>query len=174
MGVWTDKKIEKLKELWKEGVSTAEIGKRLDFSKNAIVGKVNRLGLEHRTSPIKTSVKTKKPQDTKSVSSAKATPTAEQPIKKSQSTSSVKTEVRRNITEVASVSTTKSMHQTSEGVPLIDLTSDRCCWPMDDGASGNFCFCGKKVFKGKPYCLEHCAMAYTNSSALKDKDKKEV
>ena len=55
MGTWTDKKIEKLKVLWAKGVSTAEIGKRLDFSKNAIVGKVHRLGLSNRNSPIKTS-----------------------------------------------------------------------------------------------------------------------
>ena len=55
MGTWTDKKIEKLKQLWEKGVPTAEIGKRLDFSKNAIVGKVHRLGLSNRNSPIKTS-----------------------------------------------------------------------------------------------------------------------
>ena len=174
MGVWTDKKIEKLKDLWKEGISTAEIGKRLGFSKNAIVGKVNRLGLEHRTSPIKTSAKPKKIQETKSVSPSKTTSSIEQNNKKTLHTpSSSKVENKRNVPDIAS--TGKIVHQsTAEGVHLIDLTSDRCCWPIDDGTSGDFCFCGKKVFKGKPYCLEHCTMAYTNSSVLKDKDKKEV
>ena len=38
MSAWTDKKIEKLKKLWEKGLSTAEIGKKLDFSKNANVG----------------------------------------------------------------------------------------------------------------------------------------
>ena len=170
MGVWTDKKIEKLKELWKEGIPTAEIGKRLDFSKNAIVGKVNRLGLKHRTSPIKTSTKVKKVQETKSVASTKPIADVEPVIKKAQANTQSKNEIKKQTFDVPSAN--KTPHSSSgEGVRLIDLTSDCCCWPVDDGASGDFCFCGKKVFKGKPYCLEHCAMAYTNSSTLKEKDK---
>lgn len=43
--VWTDKKIEKLKKLYEKGLSTAEIGKKLDVSKNSVIGKIHRLGL---------------------------------------------------------------------------------------------------------------------------------
>ena len=50
---WTDEMVEQLKELWAQGVTTGEIGKRLGISKNSIVGKVHRLGLEGRPSPIK-------------------------------------------------------------------------------------------------------------------------
>jgi len=52
---WTDEMVEKLKEYWAQGVTTGEIGKRLGISKNSIVGKVHRLGLEGRPSPIKKS-----------------------------------------------------------------------------------------------------------------------
>ena len=169
MGVWTDKKIEQLKELWKEGIPTAEIGKRLDFSKNAIVGKVNRLGLEHRTSPIKTaSSKAKTPQDN---------------VKKPQSTDDTNkvaqvksTPVKKEDIAPVDIMQPREVQSqsTSVGVRLIDLTSDRCCWPVDEDSTGEFHFCGKKVFKGKPYCLEHCVMAYTNSSALKEKDKSSI
>lgn len=51
--VWTDERIEQLKELWSEGLTTGEIGKRLGVSKNAVVGKAHRLGLKGRPSPIK-------------------------------------------------------------------------------------------------------------------------
>lgn len=51
--VWTDERIEQLKALWAEGLTTGEIGKRLQVSKNAVVGKAHRLGLKGRPSPIK-------------------------------------------------------------------------------------------------------------------------
>ena len=50
---WTEEKVEKLKKLWAEGLTTGEIGRALDMSKNAVVGKAHRLGLESRPSPIK-------------------------------------------------------------------------------------------------------------------------
>ncbi len=50
---WTDEMVEDLRRMWKEGLTTGEIGKRLNVSKNSIVGKVHRLGLSGRPSPIK-------------------------------------------------------------------------------------------------------------------------
>lgn len=51
--VWNDERIEELKRLWAEGLTTGEIGKQLGVSKNAVVGKAHRLGLKGRPSPIK-------------------------------------------------------------------------------------------------------------------------
>lgn len=64
---WTDEMVEQLKKMWKQGVTTGEIGKRLGISKNSIVGKVHRLGLEGRPSPIK---KTGEDQPAKQVKKA--------------------------------------------------------------------------------------------------------
>lgn len=50
---WTDQMVEDLRTMWKQGLTTAEIGKKLGVSKNSIVGKVHRLGLSGRPSPIK-------------------------------------------------------------------------------------------------------------------------
>ena len=41
---WDNATLKKLKALTGKGLSTAEIGKRLGMSKNAVVGKLNRLG----------------------------------------------------------------------------------------------------------------------------------
>ncbi|HYZ21769.1 MAG TPA: GcrA family cell cycle regulator, partial [Rhodopila sp.] len=51
--VWDEETIRLLRELWAEGLSTAEIGRRLGVSKNAIVGKAHRLDLDARPSPIR-------------------------------------------------------------------------------------------------------------------------
>lgn len=54
-GVWDEAGVleGRLRVLWAEGHSTNEIGRRLGISKNAVVGKAGRLGLEGRVSPIK-------------------------------------------------------------------------------------------------------------------------
>ena len=55
---WTNEMIEGLRQMWKKGLTTSEIAKTLGVSKNSIVGKVHRLNLTARPSPIK-----KKPDD---------------------------------------------------------------------------------------------------------------
>jgi GcrA cell cycle regulator len=51
--VWTQNLIDNLGRLWAEGHSTAEIGRRLGLTKNAVVGKAHRLSLAPRPSPLK-------------------------------------------------------------------------------------------------------------------------
>jgi len=52
---WTEESISRLRALWQEGLSTAEIGRRMQISKNAVVGKAHRLTLPPRPSPIRKS-----------------------------------------------------------------------------------------------------------------------
>jgi len=47
---WAEETIVRLRTLWDEGLSTAEIGRRLGVSKNAVVGKAHRLDLPARPS----------------------------------------------------------------------------------------------------------------------------
>ena len=49
---WTPGRIDVLIAFWKEGLPTSEIGRRLRVTKNAVVGKVHRLGLANRRPPI--------------------------------------------------------------------------------------------------------------------------
>ena len=50
---WNEEAIARLRALWDEGHSTAEIGRRMSVSKNAVVGKAHRLNLPARPSPIR-------------------------------------------------------------------------------------------------------------------------
>ena len=100
---WTDQMIEDLKRMWKEGLTTGEIGKRLGVTKNSIVGKVHRLGLSGRPSPIK-----KKTDSSPSSSAAK--PTAAPKISpKSDSAPKSKFQheapAEKNISQTAAVAT---------------------------------------------------------------------
>ncbi|MBL6932612.1 MAG: global cell cycle regulator GcrA-like protein [Rhodospirillales bacterium] len=55
---WTPDRVKTLMALWTEGISTLEIGRRLGVTKNSVVGKVHRLGLPKRQSPINSTPRT--------------------------------------------------------------------------------------------------------------------
>ncbi|WP_253270409.1 GcrA family cell cycle regulator, partial [Paracoccus sanguinis] len=47
---WTDDRVETLKRMWAEGQSASQIAKELGgVTRNAVIGKVHRLGLSNRT-----------------------------------------------------------------------------------------------------------------------------
>lgn len=51
---WTDERIERLKELWSKGITASQIADELGgVSRNAVIGKAHRLGLQSRPSPVK-------------------------------------------------------------------------------------------------------------------------
>jgi GcrA cell cycle regulator len=148
---WSAGTIAKLKSLFDKGLSTSEIGKKLGFTKNAIVGKINRLGLNNvqKKSAAKKAAMSAKPKK----AAAKITKSA--PKKES---------FRARC---------ESKHQTERTIrhssQLMALKSDQCRWPVGDPDSDNFHFCGEKCFTGKPYCFEHCKVAYQFATSAKKK-----
>src|SRR3569833_4387386 len=49
---WTDERVTLLKKLWLEGLSASQIAKQLGgVTRNAVIGKVHRLGLSGRAAP---------------------------------------------------------------------------------------------------------------------------
>lgn len=130
---WTEEKIEQLAKLWNEGLTTGEIGRIIGMSKNAVVGKAHRLGLEGRPSPIKRDVNPKTKKKTKALDTDTS--------KKSDAP--------------------KTKLKTKEDlIGLTDLTMHSCRWPIGDPKDKDFHFCGKEAIAGKPYCGEHVMVAY--------------
>jgi len=51
---WTEERIERLKKMWHDGSTASQIADELGgVSRNAVIGKAHRLGLEQRPSPVK-------------------------------------------------------------------------------------------------------------------------
>ncbi|MCW8915060.1 MAG: GcrA family cell cycle regulator [Magnetovibrio sp.] len=137
---WTPERIKILIGLWEEGLPTSEIGRRLGVTKNAVVGKVHRLGLKKRQSPIRqTSASSSQPKKAKKVAAAAAPQPA--PAKT----------------------------PTGDVVRLEELTAAMCCWPEGEPGTPDFHFCGKQAVPEKPYCEDHCARAYVKVSKDKKK-----
>src|SRR5262245_63318937 len=70
---WTEERIERLKKMWHEGATASQIADELGgVSRNAVIGKAHRLGLEQRPSPVK-------PGEEKEVKKASPAPAAATP-----------------------------------------------------------------------------------------------
>ncbi len=152
---WTPELIKDLKKLWNKGLTTVEIGNRIGMSKNAVVGKAHRLGLEGRPSPIK---REKKKEHTAVHTPKKVV--AKQTIKPETESSILPPEPvfeAEPIVETPVVSKKRK----SKGVHLIDLKPTSCRWPEGDPKDADFRFCGQECVAGKIYCEEHCAVAYS-------------
>ena len=51
---WTEERIDRLKAMWTKGATASQIADELGgVSRNAVIGKAHRLGLESRPSPVK-------------------------------------------------------------------------------------------------------------------------
>src|SRR5262244_2314713 len=78
---WTEERIERLKKMWHEGATASQIADELGgVSRNAVIGKAHRLGLEQRPSPVKPGEeKEVKKAAAPSAAAPKAAPKAEAP-----------------------------------------------------------------------------------------------
>ena len=144
---WTDEQVEELKRLWDKGLTTGEIGKALGVSKNAVVGKAHRLGLNSRPSPIR---RGDDDADASTAASAEA-PSSSKKKKASKSEPAKKNQEKEK----------KKLFTVN------DLTSSSCRWPIGDPKDEDFHFCGKEALPDKPYCAEHAAIAYVSAKALR-------
>jgi GcrA cell cycle regulator len=159
---WNETIIGELKALWAEGLSTAEIGRRLGISKNAVVGKAHRLDLSPRPSPIR---RTERPAGAPPPAPRVTGPTlAPLPSSPAMVTSiapspapaapmPVKAPAPRRLAAVAAA-------------PAARVSA--CCWPMGEPGKPGFHFCDGAAVAGKPYCAEHAQLAY-----VKIRDRRE-
>jgi GcrA cell cycle regulator len=77
---WTDDRVELLKKMWAEGKSASQIAKELgSVTRNAVIGKVHRLGLSSRGTDSSSSKEAAKPAAAASAEPPAATPTPAKP-----------------------------------------------------------------------------------------------
>jgi len=181
---WTDERVETLKKMWGEGKSASQIAKELGgITRNAVIGKVHRLGLSNRatakkpSAPAKEKAKPaadakpaapKKPEPPRPLHVANATSipprrpiiTAGQPLPPQPSTNEISEQALANAAAVV---------KSSKRLSLMELTEKTCKWPVGDPATEDFWFCGHPTETGKPYCEAHNAVAFQPMSSRRDR-----
>ncbi len=158
---WNTETIERLRGLWAEGYSTAEIGRRMGISKNAVVGKAHRLNLPSRPSPIRREPggRASRPPQPRRVTGPTLPPlaTATAPAAVEATTPSP---VEVMLREPAVRSTPRPAWRSTR--PLT------CSWPLGEPGTPSFRFCDDDAVPGKPYCERHAAIAYVKVRDRRD------
>lgn len=148
---WTDERIERLKTMWSAGATASQIADELGgVSRNAVIGKAHRLGLQARPSPVK-------PGEDKSEVPVIAA-VAEAPK-------------ARPATPVALRKPSRAVPAKPQRTTLLDLSEKVCKWPIGHPGEVDFHFCGKAANPGFPYCSEHCAVAYQAQLPRRDRSR---
>jgi GcrA cell cycle regulator len=176
--VWDEETIRHLRDLWTQGHSTAEIGRRLGVSKNAIVGKAHRLDLDGRPSPIRREAAkpvTDRPPAYPRMAGPTLPPLASAnvhavapPPSNVQVLRSPPVIGPRPVTATPVV-TPAAPRPVMPSAPIQTRRSaPSCCWPIGEPGTKTFRFCDDTSLAGKPYCDEHAKLAY-----VKLRDRKE-
>ncbi|GHT58117.1 global cell cycle regulator GcrA-like protein [Bacteroidia bacterium] len=176
---WTPAILAKMKTYLAKGLSTAEIGAKIGMSKNAVVGKLNRLGWNAKSQSATPKPAAKKPTVTKAPLKP-AKPLVKKPVKPEPKKVVAKPATKAVVEKAAKPTAKASQKDKSinlashqriiqHSLEMANLRPDQCRWPIGDPDSAGFHFCGEKVFAGKPYCYEHCRQAYQFTQPPKKK-----
>jgi GcrA cell cycle regulator len=160
---WNDEAIARLRVLWDEGHSTAEIGRRMAVSKNAVVGKAHRLNLPARPSPIRRDA------------AGGPSPRAATPKRVTGPTLPPLPAAVEPIREIAAPAPLpEPVVRAPERAPVLrQVTPSRsrsvtCCWPIGEPGTKSFRFCDSDATPNKPYCSEHAQLAYVKVRDRRD------
>jgi GcrA cell cycle regulator len=144
---WTDERVELLKSCFAAGLSCRNIAYEIGVSRNAVIGKLSRLNLTRengRDAPRPARRNAAKGQRPKAVPRLQyrmlkalygdPQPAADEPIHNGHCCS------------------------------LLELSEERCRWPISTPGAADFCFCGNTPLEGLPYCAGHHRLAYRPGS----------
>lgn len=185
-GTWTDLTLTALRLLWAPGYGTKAIGAYLGFTKNAVVGKAHRLDLPSRPSPIIRDGRT--PKTNHEIYLTGKAKRATIPLLASQASAAPPVAVHAvALPESIAVPNpaATAAHDRRVAVPeiirkqrpmLVDFRSSvparpskirklegrimSCQWPIGEPGNKGFRFCGDPSQPGRPYCEDHCKVAY--------------
>jgi GcrA cell cycle regulator len=144
---WTDERLELLKHRFAAGLTCRQIAGDIGVSRNAVIGKLSRLNLTREKTgdaPHQARKEAAKGRRVKSVPRlqyqmlrtvyAGPPPAADEPIEDGHTCS------------------------------LLELSEQRCRWPISTPGADDFCFCGNTPVEGLPYCAGHTRLAYRPGS----------
>lgn len=148
---WTEDRVEILTKLWAEGLSASQIATKLGgVTRNAVIGKVHRLGLSGRAKPSRPAVRR-----------------ASKPAKARAKTPAIARTSKPATPVVAAPPAPPPVEAkplpNGEYATILTIRDHMCKWPIGDPTETDFRFCGRKIKAGEPYCEAHCNVAYQPS-----------
>lgn len=147
---WTDERVELLKKLWSDGLSASQIAAELGgITRNAVIGKVHRLGLSGRAKSTSTgAARPRKARTPSMLRIGRVAIRGNTALAHAYEIEEAEPEMMENIIPIGQRRT------------LLELNEQTCRWPIGDPSAGDFFFCGGNTVTGLPYCAFHSRVAY--------------
>ena len=155
---WTEEMVARLRAFWNEGHSTAEIGRRMGLSKNAVVGKAHRLNLPPRPSPIRAKGSGSRPRNCGPTRTRGPSLPTLRPV--ADGTAPPRLPAKAPTPAPAKSAIPVFVRRTSR---------DPCCWPIGEPGTRSYRTCDAPAKPGKPYCAEHAEAAYVPVRSARDR-----
>ncbi|MBI1340383.1 GcrA cell cycle regulator [bacterium] len=150
---WTEERVTELKKLWTEGHSASQIAKRLGgVTRNAVIGKVHRLGLSGRATPSRP---VKRPPR---LARPKPQQVARAAIRAGISPAAAREALEPLMERELDIEPQRLPN--GDIVTVMTVRDSMCKWPIGDPAEATFGFCGHSAHPGSPYCAEHGRVAF--------------
>ncbi len=149
---WTDERVELLKKLWQDGLSASQIAGELGgVTRNAVIGKVHRLGLSGRGQP------------TSSIKRQRRTHAHSGGMRRQRTVSVGNLALKSNL-ELLPDADLVPRHNVvvpiARKLSIFQLNEHTCKWPIGDPGHDDFHFCGHDSLESGPYCEYHAGVAY--------------
>lgn len=163
---WTDERVDLLKRLWSEGLSASQIAGRLgSVTRNAVIGKVHRLGLSGRATTSR--MKSHRPR-TRLANNTK------RPVKQRFAQAGNPAVRALYMDAEAYVAPAEEIEiPVAERKTIQTLGECSCRWPIGDPQTSEFHFCGRAKVPLLPYCEVHARRAF-QPVAPRRRDRPEI
>ena len=195
---WTEERIERLKKMWHDGATASQIADELGgVSRNAVIGKAHRLGLEQRPSPVKAGEEKEAKKPAPLAAASRPVPKADAPRAAPDTPATPHpAPLNRSAPEMQYRSIgpggfirqgpgdqqppippapprrlvpAKPSPEVADKTSLLDLNDRICKWPIGHPGEPDFHFCGQPSNPGFPYCVQHCGVAYQAQLPRRDR-----
>jgi GcrA cell cycle regulator len=147
VATWTAERIEQLRHCVVTGLTCSEIAAEIGVSRNAVIGKIHRLGLSSGR-PAGAQARDCPPRARR--------PRASTQRRLLQLAYAQMPEGGEPIVFDATVAS-------AQPCSLVELAERKCRWPLGDPVKSDFAFCGNEAVGGFAYCIGHARMAYRSS-----------
>ena len=158
---WTDERVELLKKLWSEGLSASQIAGELGgVTRNAVIGKVHRLGLSGRAkAPQPQAARPKKPAARPATSAGRSGGASPMTVGNTALKSEAAPIARPQAAPQPAIYSL-SDEPLIPNCSVLQINEQTCKWPVGDPSASDFHFCARRSDVGIPYCGYHARIAY--------------